>query len=104
MDLRGTDLLVLSACQTGLGEVSGEGVFGLQRGFKKAGVNTILMSLWEVDDEATQLLMTRFYKGLTEGLSKTDALKKAQDAVRTNKGRDFSSPYYWAAFILLDGN
>ena len=104
MDLRGTDLLVLSACQTGLGEVSGEGVFGLQRGFKKAGVNTILMSLWEVDDEATQLLMTRFYKGLTEGLSKTDALKKAQDAVRANKGRDFSSPYYWAAFILLDGN
>ena len=103
LDLRGADLLVLSACQTGLGEVSGEGVFGLQRGFKKAGVNTILMSLWEVDDEATQLLMTQFYKGLTKGLSKTDALKAAQAAVRTNKNRDFSSPYYWAAFILLDG-
>ena len=103
LDLRGADLLVLSACQTGLGEVSGEGVFGLQRGFKKAGVNTILMSLWEVDDEATQLLMTQFYKGLTKGLSKTDALKAAQAAVRTNKGRNFSSPYYWAAFILLDG-
>ena len=94
---------MLSACQTGLGAVSGEGVFGLQRGFKKAGVNTILMSLWEVDDEATQLLMTQFYKGLTSGLSKTDALKAAQAAVRTNKSRDFSSPYYWAAFILLDG-
>ena len=103
LDFRGTDLLVLSACQTGLGKVSGEGVFGLQRGFKKAGVNSILMSLWEVDDEATQLLMTQFYKSLTKGLSKTNALKAAQAAVRANKDRDFSSPYYWAAFILLDG-
>ena len=104
MDLRGTDLLVLSACQTGLGEVSGEGVFGLQRGFKKAGVNTILMSLWEVDDEATSLLMTSFYKALAKGLSKADALKAAQKAVKNYKAKDFSSPYYWAAFILLDGD
>lgn len=104
MDLRGTDLLVLSACQTGLGEVSGEGVFGLQRGFKKAGVNTILMSLWEVDDEATSLLMTSFYKALAKGLSKADALKAAQKAVKNYKPKDFSSPYYWAAFILLDGD
>ena len=103
LDLRGTDLLVLSACQTGLGEVSGEGVFGLQRGFKKAGVNTILMSLWQVDDEATSLLMTSFYKELAKGRSKSDALKTAQKAVRNNKGKDYSSPYYWAAFILLDG-
>ena len=103
MDLRGTDLLVLSACQTGLGEVSGEGVFGLQRGFKKAGVNTILMSLWEVDDQATSLLMTAFYKELAKGRSKADALKAAQKAVRECKDKDFSSPYYWAAFILLDG-
>ena len=103
MDLRGTDLLVLSACQTGLGEVSGEGVFGLQRGFKKAGVNTILMSLWEVDDQATSLLMTAFYKELAKGRSKADALKAAQRAVRECKDKDFSSPYYWAAFILLDG-
>ena len=103
MDLRGTDLLVLSACQTGLGEVSGEGVFGLQRGFKKAGVNTILMSLWEVDDQATSLLMTAFYKELAKGRSKADALRAAQKAVRECKDKDFSSPYYWAAFILLDG-
>ena len=101
MDLRGTDLLVLSACQTGLGEVSGEGVFGLQRGFKKAGVNSILMSLWEVDDDATQLLMTTFYKNLTSGKSKTESLKLAQDKVRKTPG--FESPYFWAAFILLDG-
>ena len=104
MDLRGTDLLVLSACQTGLGEVSGEGVFGLQRGFKKAGVNTILMSLWEVDDEATSLLMTSFYKELAKGKSKSDSLKAAQKAVKNHKGKDFSSPFYWAAFILLDGD
>lgn len=103
LDFRGADLVVLSACQTGLGEVSGEGVFGLQRGFKKAGARTILMSLWEVDDEATQLLMTEFYKGLTAGKTKTEALKSAQAAVRGNKGRDFTSPYYWASFILLDG-
>ena len=104
MDLRGTDLLALSACQTGLGEVSGEGVFGLQRGFKKAGVNSILMSLWEVDDEATSLLMTSFYKELARGKSKSDALKAAQKAVRSHKGKDFSSPFYWASFILLDGD
>lgn len=103
LDLRGADLLVLSACQTGLGEVSGEGVFGLQRGFKKAGVNTILMSLWEVDDEATCLLMTSFYKELAKGRTNSEALKAAQKAVRDDKDKDFSSPYYWASFILLDG-
>lgn len=62
MDLAGLDLCVLSACQTAQGEISSEGVFGLQRGFKKAGANSILMSLWQVDDEATCFLMTEFYK------------------------------------------
>ena len=102
LDLRGTDLLVLSACQTGLGRVSGEGVFGLQRGFKKAGVSTILMSLWEVDDDATRLLMTTFYKAIESGQPKTAALKTAQTAVKGCREHDYSSPYYWAAFILLD--
>ena len=61
LDLRGMELTVLSACQTGLGDVSGDGVFGLQRGFKKAGAGTLLMSLWKVDDKATELLLTQFY-------------------------------------------
>ena len=108
LDLRGTDLVVLSACQTGLGEISSEGVFGLQRGFKKAGVNSIMMSLWNVDDDATRLLMTEFYKNLMNGKSKAKALLDAQESVRNFNGkingeeRDFSSPEYWAGFILLD--
>ena len=83
MDLRGTDLVVLSACQTGLGEVSGEGVFGLQRGFKKAGVNTLMMSLWKVDDEATSMLMKEFYNNsLTKGMDLQRSLHEAQKTVR----------------------
>ena len=82
LDLRGMDLVVLSACQTGLGEIKGDGVFGLQRGFKKAGANSILMSLWKVDDEATRLLMTQFYKNLTSGMNKHESLKQAQKYVR----------------------
>ncbi len=101
LDLRGCDLVVLSACQTGLGEISGEGVFGLQRGFKKAGVRSILMSLWEVDDLATQMLMTEFYKHYLNGESKTSSLRKAQQYVKSQEG--FEDPMYWAGFILLDG-
>ena len=62
IDLRGLDLVVLSACQTGLGEITGDGVFGLQRGFKKAGAQTIVMSLWKVNDKATELFMTKFFE------------------------------------------
>lgn len=82
LDFRNLDLVVMSACQTGLGEITGDGVFGLQRGFKKAGANTLLMSLWKVDDIATQLLMTQFYKNLTSGMSKSESLKHAQKYVR----------------------
>lgn len=82
LDLRGLDMVVLSACQTGLGEISGDGVFGLQRGFKKAGANTLLMSLWKVDDNATQMLMTQFYANLTSGKSKFESLREAQRYVR----------------------
>ena len=102
MDLRKTDLVVLSACQTALGEITGEGVFGLQRGFKKAGARTIIMSLWPVDDNATLLMMTEFYTNLTKGMSKRKAFLTAQNKVKTTVG--FENPRYWAAFIMLDGN
>lgn len=104
LDLRGLDLVVLSACQTGLGDViSGEGVFGLQRGFKKAGARTILMSLQKVDDEATQLLMVEFYRNLMSGKSKHQSLKDAQKYLRQYENGKYDDPKYWAAFILLDG-
>ena len=101
LDFRGLDLLVLSACQTGLGEIKGDGVFGLQRGFKKAGVQSIVMSLWEVPDEATQILMTEFYENYLSGKSKRESLLNAQKAVRETPG--FEDPENWAGFILLDG-
>lgn len=108
LDFNGVDLVVLSACQTGLGDVKDDGVFGLQRGFKIAGVKSLLMSLWPVDDDATQLLMTEFYKNLLKGKSKHESLRLAQIHVKNFTGliketyRDFSNPQYWAAFILLD--
>ncbi len=82
LKLNNLDLVVLSACQTGLGDIKGDGVFGLQRGFKKAGAGTLMMSLWKVDDNATQLLMSCFYANLTKGMSKYNALKEAQRYVR----------------------
>ncbi len=104
VDLRGLDMVSLSACETALGDISGEGVFGLQRGFKKAGAGSILMSLWKVDDEATCLLMTEFYKHwLSEGCTKYAALELAKRAVRSHTDRGWDNPRYWAAFILLDG-
>lgn len=98
MDLLGTDLVVLSACQTGLGEITSEGVFGLQRAFKKAGVQTLIMSLWRVNDEATSLMMQTFYEHLLSGKTKREAFVVAQQVVKEK----YIDPYYWAAFIMLD--
>ena len=98
LDLSNTDLLVLSACQTGLGDITGEGVYGLQRAFKIAGVQTIIMSLWEVSDTATELMMTNFYSSLASGKSKRDSF----DAAITEVKKEFEGPEYWAAFIMLD--
>lgn len=103
LDFRGLDLVVLSACETGKGNIKGDGVFGLQRGFKMASANSILMSLWKVDDEATCLLMTEFYKNWINGKTKHDALESAKQAVRSHKEKEWDNPKYWAAFILLDG-
>ncbi len=107
MDLRDCDLVVLSACETAKGDITSEGVFGLQRAFKMAGVQTIIMSLWKVNDDATQMLMTEFYTNWIEKKqSKREAFRNAQNAVRYAVDEDgdrmFASPYYWAGFIMLD--
>ena len=99
MDLRDADLVVLSACETAKGDITSEGVFGLQRAFKMAGVQTIIMSLWKVNDQATQLLMTEFYNNwIGKHQSKRKAFRNAQNTVRTR----YEEPEYWAGFIMLD--
>lgn len=100
IDLSKTDMVVLSACQTGVGEIREDGVFGIQRGFKKAGVRSLMMSLWNVDDKATVKMMSLFYQYLMEGHSKLDALKKAQEKMRKS---NFCNPFFWSSFVLLDG-
>lgn len=100
LDLGSVDLVVMSACDSGLGEFTGEGVFGLQRGFKLAGVNSLLMSLWKVDDNATRILMTEFYKNYLAGKSKRESLRLAQ--LLLQESEEFSDPTYWAAFVILD--
>jgi len=98
LDLQGTELVVLSACETGLGQVqAGEGVYGLQRGFTVAGARSILMSLWKVDDAVTRELMAAFYKNWLGGNSKHEALRVAQRQVR----QLHPDPYYWGAFVLV---
>jgi CHAT domain-containing protein len=100
LDLSRTNLVVMSACETGLGEITEDGIEGLQRAFKSAGVETLVMSLWKVDDKATEMLMEEFYKLLIKGYSKDDAFQSAKAKVRSKKS--YSSPYYWASFIMLD--
>lgn len=81
----------MSACETGLGDISGEGVFGLQRAFKMAGAKTIMMTLWQVNDRATNLFMTSFFRHYSQGMSKREAFRKAQQAVRSYTGEVLSS-------------
>ncbi len=95
------DLVVLSACQTGLGKlIRGEGIVGLTRAFMYAGTPTVLVSLWSVSDVSTATLMGEFYRNLVkEKLSKTDALRKAQLSLLGNE--KFAHPFYWAPFVLV---
>lgn len=102
MDLSATDLVVLSACVSGLGNITADGVQGLQRGFKKAGCNSMIISLQPVDDEATQLLMTSFYQELLKGISKQAAFENAKRELRSNP--KYADKKYWSAFVLLDAN
>ena len=100
LDLSNTNLLVLSACNTGFSGVTPHGIYGLQHAFKQAGVGSIIMTLNNVDDIATQYFMTSFYKALASGLDPHDAYKSAQYAIRTNEY--FKKFNYWAYFIMLD--
>jgi CHAT domain-containing protein len=99
LDLRETELVVLSACETGKGEVkNSEGVYGLRKAFSDAGAQNIIMSLWEVDDEVTQEFMTRFYEiWLDEKTSIREAFNRTQLEIKAK----YPEPYYWGAFILV---
>lgn len=95
-------LVVLSACETGVGKYEeGEGVFSLARSFSYAGVPSVVMSLWQVNDLSTSELMPLFYASLTEGASKDAALKKAKENFLQSASLEFRHPFYWAAFVGL---
>jgi len=100
MDLRGTQLAVLSACQTGLGAIyMGQGVYGLQRATLTAGAETVVTSLWFVDDTTTKTLITRYFQRLMNGQGRVQALQQAARSVREDPLK--SHPYYWAPFISV---
>lgn len=99
LNLKQTQLVVLSACETGLGDiVNGEGVYGLQRALTMAGARQIIMSLWKVDDEATQQFMSAFYSAWAESRNTYSAFYTAQKKIKAQ----FNDPYFWAAFILSE--
>ena len=98
LDLSNTELVVLSACETALGDINGtEGVFGLQRAFKLAGVQNMLLSLWQVPDAETAELMNLLYSNKLSGMNTHDAFNRAQETMRKKY-----PPYYWAAFVLFE--
>ena len=100
VNLSGTELVILSACETGLGEIHGsEGVFGLQRAFKMAGARYLIMSLWQVPDFQTQDLMVTFYtRWLEEKMTIPEAFRAAQQEMREK----YMNPYFWAGFVLVE--
>ncbi|MBF0462131.1 MAG: tetratricopeptide repeat protein [Magnetococcales bacterium] len=101
LNLSGTKLAVLSACETGLGEIhEGEGVYGLRRAFQEAGVKTVISSLWEVSDAGTQALMTGLYGRLAEGKPVHEALLESQRSMLASK--EWNYPYIWSAFMMVE--
>jgi CHAT domain-containing protein len=104
LDLKGTELVVISACQSGLGALrTGEGVSGLRRAFTYAGAQTLVMSLYEVPDVETQLLMTDFYENLKTGATQQASLRNAQLTMIAQRRAEYGAahPYYWGSFILI---
>ncbi|MEP1096151.1 MAG: CHAT domain-containing tetratricopeptide repeat protein [Cyclobacteriaceae bacterium] len=100
LELSNVDMIVLSACETALGEISsGQGIYGLQRAFFVGGAKTLIMSLWKVDDEATKELMTVFYKEYLKNGDKRAAFTAAQRKIK----KKYKSPIYWGAFVMLAG-
>ena len=100
LNLAGTELVVLSACETGVGEIhAGEGVYGLRRAFQEAGVKSVVNSLWPVSDEGTRRLMTEFYTQLFRKVPARQALKTAQLKLLET---EWNHPYYWSAFVLVE--
>ena len=98
LDLRGTELVVLSACETGLGDIRiGQGVYGARRAVFLAGARTLVTSLWKVNDEVTRDLMVSFYEGLAAKRSRANAFAAATEAVR----QKHPHPYFWASFVLV---
>jgi CHAT domain-containing protein len=96
-----TELVVLSACETGRGEVqAGEGVYGLQRAFLIAGADAVIMSLFKVNDEVTQKLMMHFYVNWLKTGDKRKSFIEAKKAIKS----EYDSPIYWGAFIMIEGN
>lgn len=98
LDLQGTDLAVLSCCESGLGDTTFDGVLGLQRAFKEAGVQSLILTLWNVSDNAAALFSTAFYSNLTRCRNIRTSFLEAVDTVRET----YPEPYYWAPFILID--
>ena len=105
LKLRGTDMVVLSACDTGLGEVkAGEGVYGLRRAFTQAGTRSLVMSIWQVPDQETKELMVEFYKNIQSGkMNRCQALRQAAlkqlKTVRARYGN--ANPLFWGAFVFM---
>lgn len=98
-DLSSTSIACLASCHSGQGEVTSEGIYGLQRAFKKAGVETVIMNLWEASDKATKCFMTNLYYDLVHGSKdRHKAFQYAKNKVREK----YSSPYYWAGFVMID--
>ena len=103
LDLSGVDFMIFSACQTNLGAVNRDGVFNIPRGLKQAGVNSMMVTLWQINDKSAEKIMTEFFKNLKQGKNKCEALKLAKDFVMKKNIDNFDTPYHLCPYIIIDG-